>query len=352
MNLFAKIRSIELVIAGKDITSTDADVVVAPYSQNVDGLNPKVLEAITSKCKIDKNLPEGHIYSRTYPIVRAKHVLLLNSPPILKFNYRHVREFSLKALHILSEHLPYCKHVVMAIHGAEYGLDEVEAAFAQFGGILDAMEKEKIPSGLERISMMNNNKSRMKSIRLAFENTLGNSPYVTKLSNKRNFAYLITAKLKEVYGYDRYKYISKSIKTAGIKSETKQSIFVAMPFKEEMHDLFRYGISKPTRRIRFLCERVDQQKYTGAVLEKIKKEIDEAKLIVAVLTDSNPNVYLEVGYAWGKKKPTVLLIKKGEKPEFDLSSEKYIEYDTITQVEETLKREINGLKEKGIIDNK
>lgn len=54
----------------------------------------------------------------------------------------------------------------------------------------------------------------------------------------------------------------------------------------------------------------------------------------------------------GKEEAHVLLIKKGEKPEFDLSSEKYIEYDTITQVEETLKREINGLKEKGIIDNK
>lgn len=209
------------------------------------------------------------------------------------------------------------------------------------------MEKEKLPSGLERISMMNNNKSRMESIRSAFQNSLSNSRYATKLGIKRNLAYLITAKLKEVYGYDRYKYISKSIKTAGIKSEIKHSIFVAMPFKKEMYDLFRFGISQPTRRIGFLCERVDQQRYTGAVLEKIKKEIDGAKAIVAVLTDSNPNVYLEVGYAWGKKKPTLLLIKKGKEPEFDLKAENYIEYETITEVEDVLKRQLNGLKEKG-----
>ena len=120
-----------------------------------------------------------------------------------------------------------------------------------------------------------------------------------------------------------------------------------MPFKKEMYDLFRFGISQPTRRIGFLCERVDQQRYTGAVLEKIKKEIDGAKAIVAVLTDSNPNVYLEVGYAWGKKKPTLLLIKKGKEPEFDSKAENYIEYETITEVEDVLKRQLNGLKEKG-----
>jgi hypothetical protein len=313
----------------------------------IDEFGSTVLDAITNKCRIEKSLAEGYIYSRTTSIVKANFVLLLEVPPISKFKYRHVREFSSNALRIISEHLPYSRRIIMAIHGAEYGLDEVEAAFAQLGGILDAMENEEIPDGLERISMIANNKGRINSIRSAFENSLGKSPYVTKLGIKRNLAYLITAKLKEVYGYDQYKYISKSIKTAGIKSESKQSIFVAMPFKKDMYDLFRFGISQPTRRIGFLSERVDQEKYTGAVLKKIKKDIEDAKLIVAVLTGSNPNVYLEVGYAWGKKKPTVLLIKKGEKPEFDLSAEKYIEYETIAEVEEILKREISGLKEKG-----
>jgi hypothetical protein len=350
MNLFTKPNAIELAIGAKDITSMDADVLAIPYSSNVDGFSSKVLETITRKCKIYKNLSEGYIYGGTCSIVKTNYVLLLNTPSISKFNYRHVREFSSNTLRMLSEHLPYCKHLLMVIHGAEYGLDEIESAFAQLGGILDAMEKGDLPNGLERISMISNNRSRIRNIRSAFENSLGKSPYVTKLGIKRNLAYLITAKLNEVYGYDRYKYISKSIKTAGIKSESKESIFVAMPFRKDMYDLFRFGISQPIRKRGFLAERIDQQKYTGTVLERIKKEIDDAKLIVAVLTGSNPNVYLEVGYAWGKKKPTVLLIKKGEKPEFDLIAEKYIEYETISEVEELLKSEINEFKEKGFKD--
>src|SRR5215212_4943454 len=124
MGLILKPKAIELVIEDKVITSADADVLAIPYSPGVDQFTSKVLAAITSKCKIDKNLSEGYIYSRTSSIVRANYVLLLNTPPISKFKYRHVREFSLKSLHILSEHLPDCKQIIMTIHGAEYGLDE------------------------------------------------------------------------------------------------------------------------------------------------------------------------------------------------------------------------------------
>ncbi len=41
--------------------------------------------------------------------------------------------------------------------------------------------------------------------------------------------------------------------------------------------------------------------------------------MIAVLTGANPNVYLEVGYAWGKgRRPTILVTDDAEDPRFDV----------------------------------
>ena len=59
----------------------------------------------------------------------------------------------------------------------------------------------------------------------------------------------------------------------------------------------------------FLCERADLSAFTGDVMDWVRNRIKTAKLVIADLTEANPNVYLEVGYAWGCEVPTVLLTK-------------------------------------------
>ena len=93
-----------------------------------------------------------------------------------------------------------------------------------------------------------------------------------------------------------------------------------MPFASEFSDLFEYGIQRPVRDLGFLCERVDQDVFTGDILERIKSQIEASAAIIAVLTGANPNVYLEVGYAWGKGRPTILITDDAEEPE-DSTSE-------------------------------
>lgn len=60
----------------------------------------------------------------------------------------------------------------------------------------------------------------------------------------------------------------------GAASEHKPHIFVAMPFVEDFSDLFEYGIQRPVRDLGFLCERADQDVYTGDILERIKSQIE------------------------------------------------------------------------------
>ena len=120
-----------------------------------------------------------------------------------------------------------------------------------------------------------------------------------------------------------------------------------MPFADAFSDLFEYGIQRPVRDLGFLCERVDQDVFTGDILERIKTQIETATAIIAVLTGANPNVYLEVGYAWGKGRPTILVTE--DDPRFDLQGQRYLRYRHIKDVEKMLTRELRVLKDQGYI---
>ena len=89
--------------------------------------------------------------------------------------------------------------------------------------------------------------------------------------------------------------------------------------------------------------------FTGDVMQWVKDRISSASLIVADLTDANPNVYLEVGYAWGCGKPTVLLTKDTRQLKFDVRSQRCVLYKKIKDLEISLAKELSGLLENGEI---
>lgn len=80
-----------------------------------------------------------------------------------------------------------------------------------------------------------------------------------------------------------------------------------MPFAEDLTDNFHCGIAPVIRSRGLLCERADEEVFTGDVLPWIRERIKNAMLVVADLSRANPNVYLEVGLAWGYGVPTLLL---------------------------------------------
>jgi len=52
----------------------------------------------------------------------------------------------------------------------------------------------------------------------------------------------------------------------------------------------------------------------GLIIEDITPSIQEASIIIADITPDNPNVFYEVGYAHGIKKPTILLSERDGPP--------------------------------------
>lgn len=123
-------------------------------------------------------------------------------------------------------------------------------------------------------------------------------------------------------------------------------VFVAMPFSDNMDDTYHYGILGAIKGAGYTCERADLTSFTGDVMEWVKERIENASLIIADLSGANPNVYLEVGYAWACDKPTILLINNIDHLTFDVQSQKCLTYNSINELEEKLKNELIKLKQK------
>jgi hypothetical protein len=68
---------------------------------------------------------------------------------------------------------------------------------------------------------------------------------------------------------------------------------------------------------------------------------------VADLTDANPNVYLEVGYAWGRGVNTVLIVADGDELKFDVRTQRCLAFRSIRHLQELLTSELKSLQAAG-----
>jgi hypothetical protein len=105
-----------------------------------------------------------------------------------------------------------------------------------------------------------------------------------------------------------------------------------MPFTVDTEDTYTFGIQGAAHDAGLLCERADMSSFTGDVVSWVKNRIAGSTLIIADLIGGSPNVYLEVGYAWGRNRPTILLVRQGEDLMFDVRGQRCLVYRNIKQL--------------------
>jgi hypothetical protein len=123
----------------------------------------------------------------------------------------------------------------------------------------------------------------------------------------------------------------------------KKFVFVLMPFREDYEDLYIYGIRGAVEKTGFVCRRADELEHNSDIIDEILYQIDRAPILIAEMTDKNPNVYYEVGIAHGKKKEVILLAKQGSAIPFDLSGKYFILYKNIRDLEKKLTRRLKTI---------
>lgn len=321
----------------------DCDVLAVKYAQAGYGLDRAVTAALVSAGADRAALQpaEGeHILVPSQAAVRARSVLILGTPALRSFGYRNVSEFASRALEVLLLEAPQTTSVALTLHGPNFGLDPLECARMMFEGIAYAIQSAEFPPGLRTVCVVEKDADRLEVLHAALR---GYGGHAEPLPTTGGAAVAIAIQAKAPRRV-------RSTFTYSDEPDTDQrSVFVAMPFDKKMRTVWKYGIYQPVHAAGLNCERMDEVHFTGDILERMRKLIERAELVIADITGNNPNVFLELGYAWGVNRPTLLLVQRDEAagvaPDlpFDVRTQRCLMYEDAVDLEEKLTAALQGL---------
>jgi hypothetical protein len=313
-------RGIHIDVVHGDVLACPSDLLVLKYAQASYGVD----EIAASSLGIDKaTLPQqgASLLIQAPGTLAARNLLFLGVEPIGHFGYRSVHEFARRALAEAARVPSGIREIMLTLHGAGFGLDEEAAFESEITGIAEAIEAGSYPDTLRSVIIVERNRGR--ADRMA--SLLGSIPDSGRDAGRALRLQAPPSRRADSSGYD---------------SAQQQRAFVAMPFSESFEDVFYYGISPPIRAAGLLCERIDEIPFTGDVVGRMKDMIGSSTIVVADLSNANPNVYLEVGYAWGVGKPCILLCNRATDLKFDVQGQRCLKYGSIKELEKTLSSEL------------
>lgn len=116
--------------------------------------------------------------------------------------------------------------------------------------------------------------------------------------------------------------------------DDKKICFVISPIGDDESDtrkrsdqVLKHIISGAVEQLGYEVIRADKISEPGIITHQIIQHIVDAPLVVADLTERNPNVFYELALRHAIRKPLVQLIKKGELIPFDVAATRIIQFD-------------------------
>ncbi len=318
--------SVEVIIENTDIRQVKSDLLVLKSADGSAGVEKTVGNEVR-KYSRDFHYPsEGHseIFQTGSSIV-ADNALFIGLRPVFEIEYKDIREFARHSLQVARNRALHSNEsfseIATTIHGPGFGLDESEAFESLIAGFVDAIQDGTVPPSLDCIRIVEINETRAERLQVALDEFLPGR--VVSQNQPR----------------------SKESREVGYASDNKPRAFVAMPFGDEFEDVYQLGIKESIKSADYLCERIDEEAFTGSIATEIQNRIESASLVVADMTNANPNVYLEVGYAWGCEVDTLLLTQNTDDLTFDVQSHNAIVYDrqSIRELRDELEEMIKSL---------
>jgi len=322
-------HSISVAVTCANVLEFGADVLVLKHADGLYGADAATYERL-ARAGATLELPKAHewIAVDTAGAVGADHVLFLGVGPLYEFEYPQIRDFGRTVIAAVTKALPATAHVALTLHGPGYGLDEMEAFDAEIAGLVDGIRMVRVPPTLARITIVELERRRADRLAARLRVLLPSGQIDV------DSAAVVQRSARET---------SDEIRNAGYSAARKRRVFVAMPFRPEMDDTYDFGIFRPANECGYLCERADRELFTDDVVHWIKDRITNADLIIADVTGANPNVYLEVGYAWGLGRPTMLIGRSADELKFDLKTQRWFVYKSIKDLEQQVKALLTSL---------
>lgn len=341
------IANTAISIVNDNVLNVPSDLLLLKHAGGLYGVDRAVAEALfrANVCAPGQlDLAAGeHFIVDAGACMTPSRVMFLGTTNLRGFGYNEMREFAWNALLVLSEQHFTVQRLTTTIHGANYGMDVEESLQSLISGFQEGLESTReLRIGeiviVERSSRRAEQLANLLNDRIA--SSKGHREFAIEPLEKRRVSPRLF--LTEITDQK-----PPPVLESRDDSGRKRHVFVAMPFSEEFEDVYEFGIYAPVRQCGFICEKTNESAFTGDILQRIRERIETADLVVAEMTGARPNVYLEVGYAWGKGVPVIFLARHGEEMHFDVSRHKCIYYKSIRQLAKDLDKLIRGLLDLG-----
>ena len=335
----------------QNVIKAPSDLLLLKHAQGFYGADKAVASRLVS-CGVCTEAelevaPGDFVVLETKGAIAPKRVLFLGAPPLRSFNYNEMELFARRAVEKIADLGLPVRVLTTTVHGVGYGLDGGEAIQRLIKGFQAGFSKQHSAS-VESITFL--------TLREREEQMLNSAIEAMAIRSTGLSAEAGAAEASDRASGNRQGTEEPATRPSAGKGESvphpmsprtrtvsKRRVFVAMPFSEEFQNVYDFGIYPAVRQCGLICERVDETHFTGDVLGRIKGGIEAADLVIADLTEGRPNVYLEVGYAWGRRIPVIFVAKKGEKLHFDVSTHRCIFYGRFTQFAKELEELIQGI---------
>jgi hypothetical protein len=320
---------IEFAVLHGDAAEVASDLLILKYAQCHYGVDEIIAQRLSVHgVSLPDSMPKpgDFVLVDCRGAIRPHRVMFLGTPPLGDFDYLTIKELAARAAEVLIKQLLPVQHVTMVNHGVNFGLDPEESLKHMVMGILDASRGSRLGM-LERVTLVefNARRAQLQATYLAENLPRWRAEFSDGSRQIRGNWAMPTTVLPDT--------------PLESEQQQKEHVFVAMPFSDTYEDVYEFGIYAAVRDQGYVCEHVGQAAFMGDVLERITNRIQTAKFVIADLSEARPNVYLEVGYAWGCGVPTIIIAREGQELHFDVSRHRCIFYKNIKH----LARELTAL---------
>jgi nucleoside 2-deoxyribosyltransferase len=106
-----------------------------------------------------------------------------------------------------------------------------------------------------------------------------------------------------------------------------QTVFVMMPFASDFDDVYanvKDSVAAVDESLKVI--RLDEIRAAGSITDDMVAEIRKSTLCLADVTDANPNVMWEVGFATALGKPVIAISQGSDKLPFDIKDVRTMTY--------------------------
>ena len=108
------------------------------------------------------------------------------------------------------------------------------------------------------------------------------------------------------------------------------------PTRERSDNVYKYLIAPVCEELGYRPVRVDHVNAVDNINETVINYLKTAPMVIADMTEHNPNAFYELGFRQARELPLVPIIKVGERLPFDVITTRTVFYDTdVAKIEES-----------------